>query len=410
MKQLLEQWKKQTFDSKGKKLSMLVEAMVEKSDHLLAFASTQLGKNSPPPDKLFCELMLALVGPTDATSVPKVVIDDILTIVNNINSTSPKHYKNSYSLTANIVIAIGCGWKKDVSSKWPSPWSEVYWNRVYDPFSDLVAAGFWNTVKFVNKYVIPSIAENQWLGEVISVALQIIDGKCDCVTKLRSEKDANNIEDKCSNPKHNLAYWDPGVCSLQHFVTNAVKGWHKIRDEKKPQGSGGFLIGSFSSSIGFATLKDCCGLAIVKKLYRLCHVKECKDKYYGLTCKSCKTDFNVLKTKQSINDKWLLLIEHYPEPISVWCCSNKSCNNHFLSHSNVCPHCDNRSKAELKKKKPTKREIAENLALLDVSREIPVEFWKCKNEECQRTYARVPDICPLCKTKEPEREKNYVYL
>lgn len=312
MKQLLEQWEKKIFGNNGAKTdSLLIQAMVLKHDNLLAFVDGALGANKPSPDRTFCELVLTRIGPVDAISVPKTAIDGILTIVNSVAGNSPKHYTNSYLLIADIAIAIGCGWKQEISDKWlPPAWSNVYWNRAKLIFTNKVASSVRNSLKQVHEIVEYSLTFETWLtkffkdvgidycvsedweGFTIIMAGQMIYAKCDCGKHLKTCPKA--CVNKCCQPRHNLINWDPNICKLPAFIMQAVKG---SADDLKS------TINELSSSMLYPTLIHG-RLAIIDKLYKICHC--CNEKYYGEACTK-NAQFDPTKTKLK-NQSWLLQI------------------------------------------------------------------------------------------------------
>ena len=310
MKLILEQWEKKIFGRGGaKSISQFIKAMVAKHNDLLAFVDSALGANKSSPDRTFCKLVLTPIGPVEATAVPEKVIDDILTLVNNVVSTSPEHYTDFYLLIADVAIAIGCGWKTEVSDKWPLLWS-TDWDIAKVVFTDKVASSVRSSLKQVHEIVEYSLTFETWLtkffkdvgidyyvskdweGFTIIMAGQMIYAKCDCGKHLKTCPKA--CVSKCCQPRHNLINWDPNVCKLPAFIMQAVKG---SADDLKS------TINELSSSMLYPTLIHG-RLAIIDKLYKICHC--CNEKYYGEACTK-NAQFDPTKTKLK-NQSWLLQI------------------------------------------------------------------------------------------------------
>ncbi len=259
-----------------------------------------------------------------------------------------------YNTCLDMVIAYGCGWKREVvvnSENW-----EGRWYRAILALRMMVEGSLHQTFKLLipmlpNQFSLFSGPMKEWGRRYSNViALELLHDRCRCGKHKQGCKvkgDSHACGRECCREEHRLSGWQPEVCSLQAFVAQGIRG----------NASSQLKTGALVTSMLYPLLNEDSGVTIDSAEFKVCgscndtavlktiaHHKEPKGQgivmYEGNTCPKCDTPASRQTTYHKARKNWILIpydLGGAYEMIERWRCPQ--CRNLFPITLEACPLC-----------------------------------------------------------------------
>jgi hypothetical protein len=172
-----------------------------------------------------------------------------------------------------LVIAWGCGWhgESDRPAQ-PGEW-QVWASGAIFALSDMVEESINKTIDLLGQ-ILDLTHERVGTGALTRgemhalanlISIELVRDRCSCGHHQRgckvSSGEQRTCRRLCCRDEHRLSLWSPGVCSLQAFVAQAVRG--SATDKLLP--------GAFDTSALYPRLTEDTGLSIGPVEFKICH-------------------------------------------------------------------------------------------------------------------------------------------
>lgn len=313
-------------------------------DQLLAQYSAESNLSRPELALLLAAFFLAPSG--DSASWQP--------LVNQLLTLSPHNNELTDEACLDLVIAYGCGWRREVVPG--SQDGNGRWQSAILALRVLVEGSLHQTFKLIKSLLPPQYAlfsgSLKTGGRLYSnlITLELLNNRCRCGKHKQGCKqvgDAYACGQTCCRDEHQLASWDPTVCSLQAFVAHSIRG----------NASSQLKTGALITSMLYPLLNEDSGFTIDSVEFKVCGFcsdtavlqtiaqhKEPKSQgstlYEGNSCPGCDTPANRQTTYHKARKNWILIPYEYGgayEMLDRWRCPR--CRNLFPVTLAACPLC-----------------------------------------------------------------------
>ena len=253
-----------------------------------------------------------------------------------------------------LAIAYGCGWQRALAIR--DHETEERWHRAILALRIMVEGSLHQTFKLIIPLLPYQISLfsgsiKEW-GRFYSnvITLELLNNRCRCgkhKQDCKKKGDSYVCGRACCRDEHQLAAWEPKVCSLQAFVAHSIRG----------NASSQLKTGALATSMLYPLLNEDSGITVDSVEFKVCG--RCSDTavlqsiaqhqepksqgsvmYEGNSCPECDAPANRQTTYHKARKNWILIpyeLGGAYEMLDRWRCPR--CRNLFPITWTACPIC-----------------------------------------------------------------------
>lgn len=230
-----------------------------------------------------------------------------------------------------LVIAIGCGWHREVFLGTGARWLSR-WNPAVTELVAIVRASTENARHLLCTVVPELEIDRDDIVELPSLMAVGLMGSCDCEHHVRGCRSGARCTRRCCFPDHDLADWDATQVPFRAFVDQAVRG----------EAIAALRGGAFAESMLYRLLESE-GRVLVRKV-EVARCTQCRTDFEGPRCPApeCGTLADET-TPRRARSNWLVVPEVAGGPYSEvgrLVCGDAGCARLFPKRRDPrCPTC-----------------------------------------------------------------------